>query len=75
MKVNTVSVSINVDSCNARRVDIGMSATFDEDDDFSDGMAKLTAILNGKFADEIMTTVQNAHAPKKILMEKKPNAA
>ena len=78
MKVNTISISkgmtVNLGNYNTHRVEIGMTATFDEGDDIADGMSKLTAMVNGKLADEVLTTIQNAppvaKLKKQILMEK-----
>jgi len=81
MKLRDVSISkgmtVNIGNHQFHKVEIGMTATFDEDDDFEAGMEKLTAMVNGKLATEINTAVSNAtdgnqKGPKKqTLMEQK----
>lgn len=75
MKLRDVSISkamtINLGNFNNHRVEIGMTAIFDDDDDFEKGIEQLTALVNNKLTTEIIAfTGESSKRPKKtILME------
>jgi hypothetical protein len=76
MKLRDVSISkgmtVNLGGHQFHKVEIGMTAVFDDDDDFESGVNKLTALVNSKLAAEINATIDNAaQSKKKILMEEK----
>lgn len=57
MKLRDCSIqkgmTINLGGHQFHKVEIGMTATFDDDDDFEQGVEKLTALVNAKLASEI----------------------
>lgn len=74
-------LTIKLDRTNYHKVEIGMTAEFDETDDLEAGIEKLTALVNGKLAAEINSALeiaaQNGMAQsgiqpgqKQVLMEK-----
>ncbi len=75
MKLRDATVSkgmtVNLGQYNSHRVEIGLSATFDDDDDFEAGMTKLTALVNSYLIDEIKQVTSDSKKPKQILTETK----
>lgn len=69
MKLRDVSISkgmtINLGNYNTHRVEIGMTAVFDETDDYETGVAKLTAMVNGKLAAEVNAAMSEMLPQKK----------
>jgi hypothetical protein len=76
MKLRDVSISkgmtVNLGNYNTHRVEVGMTATFDDDDDYEKGIEQLTALVNHKLTTEIQAVTADAESSKrgkKVLME------
>lgn len=75
MNIKDISISkgmtVNLGHYNSHRVDVGMTASFDADDDIEAGMEKLTHLVNKKLADEVKQVTEEK-AKRQTLMEDGP---
>jgi hypothetical protein len=69
-------LTIKLDRTNFHKVEIGMTAVFDETDDIAAGIDALTQLVNNKLADEINSalaisadTEKTKGGNKQVLME------
>lgn len=73
MKVRGVTINkgmtVNLGGHQFHKVEIGMEAIFDDDDDFEAGVSQLTALVNSKLATEISQVTEKKPSKKQVLME------
>ena len=67
-------MTVNLGNYNSHKVEIGMSAVFDEDDDFEAGLESLTTLVNKKLAAEVNAIGKMPAAKKQTLMEAETDA-